>query len=250
MNTTKYLQRISYKGTLEPSFSTLVALQKAHLLSVPFENLDIHHGIPIELDIPKLYNKIVERNRGGFCYELNGLFYELLKALDFEVKRVSARVYENEAELSPEYDHMTLLVYLSNAEYLVDVGFGKFAFGPIKLVLNTVQADPKGTFKMDKYNDAYWRVNKKGDAGWSPEYIFTEIPRTLEDFGGMCHYHQTSPESNFTKKRLCSLPTEEGRVTLSDDKLLITQGQEKQEIPIEHETAFTEALWQYFRMQI
>ena len=100
-NRKKYLERIKYSGRLEPNLDLLKKLQKNHLLNVPFENLDIHNQIPIELNIDRIYEKIVQNNRGGFCYELNGLFYELLLSLDFNAKRVSARVYIKDNEYKP-----------------------------------------------------------------------------------------------------------------------------------------------------
>ena len=105
-----YLSRIGYRGTLEPSAATLHALQQAHLLAVPFENLDIHLGRPIVLDQTALFDKIVARRRGGFCYELNGLFAVLLRELGFEVTLLSAGVARASGGFGPEYDHLTLLV--------------------------------------------------------------------------------------------------------------------------------------------
>lgn len=250
MNREKYLNRINYHGPLSPDYSTLLDLQRAHLMSVPFENLDIHNRTPIELDLEKIYAKIVDRNRGGFCYELNGLFHELLADLGFEVKRVSARVYIEQQGLTPEYDHMALIVRLEGMDYLVDVGFGRFAFGPIKLELEVEQQDYKGLFRMDKYDDSYWRVSKKGEVGWNPEYIFTLTERALHEYAGMCHYHQNAPESLFMKKRMCSMPTENGRITVSDDKVIIDHSGEKSEIPVHDEATFHAYLWEYFKVKL
>lgn len=250
MNREKYLQRINYHGALDTSFATLVQLQKVHLLSVPFENLDIHHNTPIILDLDWIYTKIVDRNRGGFCYELNGLFHELLTDIGFQVKRVSARVYNDQQELSPEYDHMALIVRLDDTDYLVDVGFGRFAFGPLKLQLGIEQQDSKGLFQMDKYDDAYWRVSKKRPNGWNPEYIFTLTERALHEYAGMCHYHQTSQDSLFLKSRMCSMPTETGRITVSGNKVLIDNTGQKTEMPIPDEAAFHQYLWKYFKVKI
>ena len=83
MNLHQYLQRIDYKGSLKPSLKTLANLQKQHLLHIPFENLDIAAGVPIELDINRIYKKVIMNKRGGFCYELNRLFCELLTQLGF-----------------------------------------------------------------------------------------------------------------------------------------------------------------------
>src|SRR5882762_11252525 len=92
MDIKAYLQRINYLGSLVPTAQTLRELQVAHLQTVPFENLSIHSAEPIILDDDALFEKIVVRRRGGFCYELNGLFAALLRDLGFEVKMLSAQV--------------------------------------------------------------------------------------------------------------------------------------------------------------
>ena len=125
-----YLERMGFRESTEPGLESLTQLQEAHLLNIPFENLDIHYGIPIELDIDKIYQKIIIDKRGGFCYELNGLFYELITAIGFKAKRVSARVFNKEKGYGPEFDHLAIIVDISGVEYLSDVGFGEFTFAP------------------------------------------------------------------------------------------------------------------------
>ena len=130
MNIVPYLQRLHYTGSLDPTLHLLQQLQEAHLLAIPFENLDIHYGIAIELDIEKLYSKIIVNRRGGFCYEVNGLFYELLVALGFNAKRISANVFDKTDGYGPPYDHLAVIVTIDGVDYLTDVGFGVFAFSP------------------------------------------------------------------------------------------------------------------------
>ena len=127
-----YLARIRYSGPLNCTSETLKQLQLAHLLTVPFENLSIHAAEPIVLDETALFDKIVRRRRGGFCYEVNGLFAWLLKALGFEVAMLSAGVANDHGVFSPDFDHMTLLVRLDEP-WLADVGFGDSFVEPIKL---------------------------------------------------------------------------------------------------------------------
>ena len=115
MNKEKYLARIKYVGKLEPNLNLLKELQKSHLLNVPFENLDIHNQTPIELNVKRIYEKIVINNRGGFCYELNGLFYELLLLLNFNAKRISARVYNKDSGYTAASSgNETILVSVDN----------------------------------------------------------------------------------------------------------------------------------------
>ena len=109
MDKGKYLDRIKYSGGLEPSLDLLKKLQKNHLLNIPFENLDIHFKVAIKLNIDRIYEKIVQNNRGGFCYEINGLFYELLRSIGFKAKRISARVYNKTINTVPNLTILQLL---------------------------------------------------------------------------------------------------------------------------------------------
>ncbi len=249
MDIEKYLHRISYSGSLEPRLDVLKKLQIKHLLSIPFENLDIHNNTQIELSIDRVFEKIVIQNRGGFCYELNGIFFELLIALNFSAKRISARVFNKNKGYGEEFDHFAIIVSFNDEEYLVDVGFGDFTFEPLKLVLDEIQNDKNGEYIIDKYDDRYFRVNKVENGNNTPEYIFKTDKRALKDYREMCIYHQTSPNSHFTIKRLISLPTENGRITISGNKLKITEFGSTSETEIKSETEFKKLLNDLFNIK-
>ncbi|MES2850368.1 MAG: arylamine N-acetyltransferase [Bacteroidota bacterium] len=223
MDIEKYLTRINYTGERKPSIEVLTALQKNHLLKVPFENLDIHYHQPIVLDINNFFDKIALRNRGGFCYELNGLFHSLLIALGFDAAIISARVYSKEEVYSPEYDHLAVLVKIDDKEYLTDVGFGEFAFSPLEINIGKIQHDQRGDFIVEKQEDDYYRASKSGNSQNIPEYIFMPVVRQLNEFAEMCQYHQTNPGSHFKQKALITMPTENGRITIADTCLKITE---------------------------
>lgn len=251
MNIQQYLHRINFtEEEIKLDLDTLKKLQKLHLFHVPFENLDIHNGVKIELDIDRVFTKVVTTHRGGFCYELNGLFYKLLKALGFKAKRIAARVYSPEKGYGFEYDHLAIIVHISGNDYIVDVGFGDFTYHPLKLELETVQEDERGQFRIEKHDETYLRVSKYHVDQWVPEYIFTETPRAYNEYADMCHYHQTSPDSHFTKQRMCTLPTQEGRVTISKNKIKITRGEEVTEDIFTDEAAYHQALKQYFNIEL
>jgi N-hydroxyarylamine O-acetyltransferase len=129
--------------------------KKKHLLNVAFENLDIHYNRKIKLSIPDIYQKIVNEKRGGFCYELNGLFHSLLKQIGFDAKLIAGKVHIKDNEYSPEYDHLAIIVNMENKEFLVDVGFGKFSLEPLKLEMNQSLSDSFGKFQFDKYDNGY-----------------------------------------------------------------------------------------------
>ena len=251
MNIINYLHRIHINQAELPSLDFLSKLIYQHLISVPFENLDIGRGVRILLDEKHLYNKIVVQGRGGFCFELNGLFAGLLKALGFSVTLASARVFNSgNNEYGPEFDHLILLVDLSE-RYLVDVGFGDLFRGPLSLN-NDRAEDVGGEYRLinSKETQNFYVVQKHEKNGWQPQYRFTEISRTLSDFHDMCAYHQTSPDSHFTQKTICTIATEDGRKTLTDSDLMITKGREKKKIRVSSQKDFNRLLQEHFQIKL
>jgi N-hydroxyarylamine O-acetyltransferase len=217
-----YLQRINYVGEVRPTEATLRSLHRAHLFTVPFENLDIHFGRRIHCDEAHILQKILNEHRGGFCYELNGAFAALLRALGFRVTLLSGRVVREDGSLGPEFDHLTLRVDLEEA-WLADAGFGEGFLEPLRLE-SRVEQEQSGRAYRVTFIDNVFGLEVMVEGKWKKEYAFTLQPRALSEFAGMCHYHQSSPESHFTRHRICSLATPEGRVTLSDEKLIETRG--------------------------
>lgn len=232
-------------GHLEPNEEVLRFLQRKHLLTVAFENLDIHWNRPIELDLDRIYEKIVGEKRGGFCYELNGLFNELLGSLGFQTSLVSARVF-NGTEHGREYDHAAVIVTIGDDKYLADVGFGDFTVEPLRFSLGVEQSDPAGVFIIRRFDEEYFEVAKRDDEKWKSEYIFKEIDRNLSDFSEMCEFQQYSPLSHFTKSKVCSVLTENGRKTLTDEKFIVTSDGEKAEVKVGSEEEFGRILEREF----
>jgi len=217
VETDAYLARIGYDGPRDPTAETLRQLHRAHMLAVPFENLDIHLGRPIELSLPAFYDKIVRHRRGGFCYELNGAFALLLRHLGYDVTMLAARVY-GDAGPGPLFDHLTLRVDVDQAPWLVDVGFGRFVVAPFRLDVRADQHDLAGVVRVAETHEGDLDV-RLGDR---PQLRVEQRPRVLGDFAPTCWYQQTSPDSHFTQSLTCSRPTgDHGRVTISD-RLLIT----------------------------
>lgn len=251
LNIHKYINRIRYKGDSTPSLEVLSALQSHHLFEIPFENLDIHYGTPILLDLDKVYHKVVEKNRGGFCYELNGLFYELLRQLGFDVRMISARVYNDEKQaFGVEFDHLAIIVTINEVEYLVDVGFGEFVLQPLEVALGKVQEDSRGQFVIEDFEGAYLKVSKINGTEKTVIYIFQKKARNWTEFSAMCHYDQTSPESPFTQKRLITRPTLNGRITLKNNVLKITKkGETIEQIELSEED-YRLRLWELFGVRL
>lgn len=228
MNTNAYLERIGYSGSLDLTPETLTQLQLAHLLAVPFENLSIHAGEPIVLNENALFEKIVTRRRGGFCYELNGLFASLLQALGFKVDMLSAGVMGRDGEFGPEFDHMTLLVTLDE-RWLVDVGFGDSFIEPLLLDKRGEQVQGPRAYRIVAEGDHLVLMQRDSSGKWEPQYRFTLASHKFADYEDMCHFHQTSPQSHFTQRTVCSKLTEDGRVTVSGMNFITTRGAEREE---------------------
>jgi N-hydroxyarylamine O-acetyltransferase len=228
-----YLERIGALRPARPDAAALRELQLRHLTTVPFENLSVHLGEDIVLEEKALLDKIVAGRRGGFCYELNGAFAVLLRALGFRVTLFQARVHGDGGRLGIPYDHLALGVETDDGTgpWLADVGFGDHAERPLLLGDRTDQQDPRGTFRI-----AQAPVEAGGDHGdvdvlrdGAPQFRLDPRPRALDDFRGGAWYHRTSPESGFTRSPVCSRFTPTGRITLSGRRLLTTVGKERHE---------------------
>ncbi len=256
INITQYLSRIKFNEIPKTNLQTLLQLQRSHLLNIPFENLDIHNNIQIRLDINRVFTKVITNGRGGFCYELNGLFHQLLVALGFEAKLITCRVYKKETGFGKEHAHMAVLVKLENEDYLCDVGFGDFAMEPLVLKLGLIQKDLKGNFQIDQYDDSHLQVSKwglddsKSKKVLTPEYIFRKTAMNYSDFEEMCHYTQTSSESHFTQKIIITRPTLTGRISLTGDSLKITEGEQIDKQMLKENSEFDDLLFKHFHIRL
>lgn len=227
MDVERYLSRI---GFVAPAVSTLDALRSlhtCHLLSVPFEDLTIHSGGQVQLQLPLLYDKIVKQRRGGFCFENNGLFSWLLTQLGFQVTLVAAQVKSTlTGYYGPPFDHMTLIVSLEGQRWLCDVGFGVPAFSvPLSLETSAPQERGHRVYRVREgtgmcFLEWQKEENRGADGDWTEIYKFTYEPRCLEDFTEMCQYHQRSPCSVFFRKSLCTVLKPYGRLTYIGRKLV------------------------------
>jgi N-hydroxyarylamine O-acetyltransferase len=237
-----YLDRIGAQppGVLDEA--TLRALHRAHLMTVPFENLSIHLNEPISLEEADLIGKIVVRRRGGFCYELNGAFALLLEALGADVVRVAAQVY-GDGRLGPPFDHLALVVSLpGGARWLADVGFGSHSTYPLRFDIGPQQDDPGGRFALADAVAGDVDVLKDGQL----QYRIERRERSLEDFVPTCWWQQTSPASHFTRSTICSRLTEQGRISVSGRTLIRTTGRSRTEEQLPTDAAVLAAYRDHF----
>jgi N-hydroxyarylamine O-acetyltransferase len=216
MDTSAYLQRIGYSASTEANLETLEALAWAHLQSVPFENFDVHLGRRVKLDEESLFKKIVRRKRGGFCYELNGLFALLLRELGYQVDLLSARVFRK-GKSGEKFDHMALRVHVGTRQYLVDVGFGDASTLPIELKAGARRSDRSNDFRLRECSGGTLFEMESVD-GFVKGYTLDDEPREVQDFLAMCHFHQTSARSWFTSSRICVLHTAAGTRSLIEGR--------------------------------
>lgn len=219
-----YLERIGYTGPRAPTPETLRAVHRAHVYSVPFENLDIHLGRHIPVAVEPAFDKIVGRGRGGYCYELNPLFYALLSAMGFDATICSAHMMLRDD--GHPFDHVTLIVHLEK-DWLIDVGSGRQA-PPLPLGDGHEDdwGDGTGRFRIEQRGEEYVVRASRGSDDMETIYGFRPQPRQLHQFEARSRWIQGSPESVFTRAPLCTLPVEGGRVTVSGLNLLRTTGEE------------------------
>jgi len=248
MNVQNYLDRINYDEPVEPTAAVLRRLQVAHLLTVPFENLSIHAREPIVLEDRALFRKIVSRRRGGFCYELNGLFAALLRAIGFEVVLLSAQVADANGQFSPDFDHMALKVTIDEP-WLADVGFGDSFVEPLSLNQRDAQVQGDRAYRVDVDGERLVVMQRnllEMSEGWKPQYGFTLKPYQYSDYAERCEFQQSSPRSHFTKARICSRLTPQGRITLSDMRFITTEGAARHERPVATQEEYAEILREHF----
>ncbi|XP_019620384.1 PREDICTED: arylamine N-acetyltransferase, pineal gland isozyme NAT-10-like [Branchiostoma belcheri] len=244
MDVRQYLSRIRYHGDSSPTLDNLRAIYQAHMLTVPFENLSILCGEEIVLDLQLLYNKIVVKRRGGFCYECNGLFAWLLGQLGFKLKTVSAQVWTAEKEeFTSELSHVINVVSIDGESWVTDVGYGCVFRTPIRLVADQEHPDITGTYRLQQEGDT-WFLQRKSKARldadnyeavpggiqkddmaesgeWTVMYKFTLQEHELQDFSEMCTWTQRF--SSFTERPLCVLHLADGVVTYTGRKLITTR---------------------------
>ena len=244
-----YLARIGYSGLIKRDVQTLRGLHLSHMFHVPFENLNIRLKRPIHLTEETLWDKIVVQKRGGFCYELNGLFAWLLKQLGFDVMYLNARVYNREGQLGIDFDHLALLVQIPDqaGRWLVDVGFGDSFHEPLDVEERGEQAQGLRSYQLEPVPAGYAVWQKNYDKTWQRQYFFDLQPHKFpEEYEAACAYHQASPKSSFTWGSIISRATPDGRVSLEAGRLILTRNGQRTEQPIVDQAEYNKLLKEYF----
>ena len=210
MNIDSYLKRINSENLKETSLENLKLLHSKHLLNIPFENLSVALNEHVKMDIEPIYDKIINKNRGGFCFELNQLFAWLLKSIGYDITLISCRVFQVTAQVySPWFSHLAILVKLDEKVYLVDVGFSSSFFHPLEFIPNKIQLDKIGHFcikndvtdenqtKLENCFTLYRTVKDVRNNEWKNVYQLDIRPRKIEDYEEMLEYVQSRACARF-----------------------------------------------------
>ncbi len=250
MNIDKYIERINFQSEIKISYDCLKELHKCHVMSIPFEAIDVQLKRRINLHAENIYQKVIANKRGGYCYELNLLFHELLSKIGFENYIISAKIFDN-GNFGPEFDHMAIVVKLDRL-YLVDVGFGDLFIEPLQIESELIQVDKFKKYKIKKNesNDYILTESLLESNDFRIKYKFNILPRTLNDFNQQNDWKQTSGESYFVKNRICTIPIENGRRTIFNNIYKVKDKGHIEEQKIESENKLIEILQNDFNIKI
>jgi len=206
MHLQPYLDRIAYRSASRPELDVLIALQRHHVCSVPFENLDVQLGRPVTIAAEDAYEKIVVNGRGGWCYEQNGLFAWALSEIGFEVTRMAASVMRQERDGVMDANHLCLLVEIpdSDKQYLVDVGFGGSMIQPIEL-LDAEYSQAPFRIGLRKLPDASWQYWERIGGGNEFNFDFLVEPASEAALAAKCDFLQSDPSSSFVQNLVAQL---------------------------------------------
>lgn len=240
-----YLRRINYAGPLDRSLRTLRMLHRAHLLAIPYENLDVQFGVPLSLEAGALFEKLVERKRGGWCYEMNGLFAWALRELGFDISLVAGAANRVERGADAEMNHLAILVHLDRT-YLADVGFGNGSILPVLLSEGT-HSDGRFDFRLDRAEDGWWRFTNRPQSG--DTFDFRETPYEIQAFSAKSEWLQRDPASYFVQNLVCHRFTDEGVITLRGAVLTTIAPQEMREQIAQSREQLEDILRAHFDLQ-
>ena len=217
----RYLERIGYGGWVRPDLATLAALQRAHLTTVPFENLDVYYRTGVEVGADWALDKVLERGRGGWCFELNTAFAELLRAIGFEVALRAAEVlFSGQPPETP--DHLVLQVSADDRPWLVDVGFGDAFCRPLALDVEAVQNGESRPYRVRR-DDDFVLLETQDDGDWRRQYRFGPVDVELDVFEPASARLQNTEGLHWTETRFATRLFPGGRVTLLHDRLKFTR---------------------------
>jgi N-hydroxyarylamine O-acetyltransferase len=233
-----YLKRINYRGEVHPDFTTLTTLMRAQLQSVPFENTEVQAGHIPSLIPEEIVTKIITHGRGGYCYEVNGLFAMALTAIGFEWYFAGARpmFYPTRRPKT----HMVVIVTIDGKEYLCDTGFGGYGLRePLEVVDQKMRVQNGDQFRFE-FNGGEYVLNCLVNDEWTPQYGFALVQQEWIEFSLANYFNATSPDTIFTQKKLAVMQTPSGRKILVDNSLKVIENGITTIIDVDYDNAFKE----------
>lgn len=221
---TSYLSSIKLDNCAA-NLEGLKRLQAQHMENMLFENLDIIVGRKIALDTPHLFDKMILKKRGGYCFELNTLYAELLKSLGFFPQPVLGRVWLSNPKSTPPRNHLALLVKLEGKTYVTDVGFGGLVSRiPLNIHVATPIKDKDGLVRIIPFRDHQFMIQRQTTKGWSHLYSFETVEISEEDISISNYYMSTNPNSHFFYHKFVGKNTVDGRIALFNNKISFRKG--------------------------
>jgi len=248
MNLDAYLERIAYDGPLRTDLATLLALHHAHLRAIPYEDLDVQLGRPVTIERPAIFEKIVTRRRGGWCYEMNGLFGWALAELGFKITRCAGAVLRAERGDEAAGNHLVLKVELEEGTYLADVGFGDGPFDPVRVVPGPFVSQGF-EFVLTREEDGWWRLHnrKSRDAA---SFDFDLTPADENHLAERCFWLQTSPESPFVQNAVLQRHVAGGLWMMRGRVLRHVTPQEQKDYLVESAPEYVGVLGEVFDLKL
>lgn len=207
MNVQKYLTRINYHGSLKPNSLLLKEIHHKHVEHIPFENINNYLGLPVSLELDALYAKIIMSKRGGYCYELNGLFHQLLLEMGFDTRLLAAKLYDDENLLEHSL-HAVIHVKLENQDWLLDVGYGSDGQLYPLIINDQEQWQKDNLYKLSKNANEIILSRFKVKTGWRRIMRINLDKIDLSFFNLRNLYHQENNESMFKRNFICSVYSE------------------------------------------
>ncbi|MGG4606234.1 arylamine N-acetyltransferase family protein [Paenalcaligenes sp. Me131] len=212
----RYFDCLGYQGERQPTLALLRTLHALHPQTFPFENLAPYNDLPVSLDLDALENKLLIQRRGGYCFEQNTLFREVLEQLGYDVVPLIARVrWQVPAHVETGLTHMLLGVRIDGGLWLVDVSFGSTTLtAPLALVVDVPQETPHGCFRVTEHTPGCYCVEFQMPRGWRAVYQFTLEPAQRADYDVGNWYTSTNPRSVFKQELIISRTTPDARELL------------------------------------
>jgi N-hydroxyarylamine O-acetyltransferase len=214
-----YLQRIHFVGQPEATIEGIASLMRHQLYAVPFENLDVQAGKVVSLVPEHIVDKIVHQGRGGYCYEVNGLFCMALEKLGVTYHWVAARPMFYPVRRPKT--HMAIVVQLEGRQWLVDLGFGSYGI-TAPMALDTLGQEVKqghDTFKLTRSDHGDYLLQALVEGIWANQYGFDLTAQEWVDFDPANYLNSTHPDAVFVKSLLVIGHSQRGRTVLFGNSL-------------------------------